>query len=278
MRLQGARGTTWALSTLVRLALHLLPKYLMSRTARALASIPLPAPLRPLCYRTYATLTGADLTGMQGTLRDYRNLRAFFQRPLQASARPIAQGPLVWPCDGRIVTSGPIDGDRIPQIKGVDYTLAELLGDVELAAALRGGTQATIYLAPADYHRVHAPFAAAITATRALPGALFPVNPPAVRAIPRLFARNARLVFRCQLPDGRIAAVVMVAALMVTDSSVSCPVPGAVERGDEIGRFGFGSTVVAILPRGEEQWPALPPGHPVKMGGAVPPPARTKPA
>jgi phosphatidylserine decarboxylase len=256
--------------TLTRLVLGALPKYAMSRTARALASVPLPPCLRPLAWRTYAAATGADLSDMRGSPRDHRCLRSFFLRQPREGARPVAATELVWPCDGRIVTSGALEGDRIPQVKGVDYTLGELLGEGGLAAALRGGSQATIYLAPSDYHRVMAPFRATVDATWAIRGSLFPVNRMALHSVPKLFARNARTVFRCRLPDGRTAAVVMVAALNVSDIEVSCAVPGELVPGQELGRFGFGSTVVALLPPGRPAWPGLAPGHRVLMAGAVP--------
>jgi phosphatidylserine decarboxylase len=257
-------------SKLARLYLAALPKYAMSRTARFLARLPLPAFLRPMAWRTWSACTRIDTSDMEGRLRDYRCLRSFFLRMPRAGARPLGNTELVWPCDGRIVTSGPLEGDRIPQVKGVDYTLEELLGQGELAAELRQGSQATIYLAPSDYHRVMAPFRARIEAAWAIPGSLFPVNRLALHNVPKLFARNARTVFRCRLADGRPAAVVMVAALMVTDIEVSCAVPCDVEPGQEIGQFGFGSTVVVLLPKGAPAWPALPHGHRVLMAGAVP--------
>lgn len=257
------------MAALTRIVLTLLPKTLLSWTARGLASIPLPGFLRAPVHRTYAALTGADVAEAAGSLRDYPTLRAFFQRPLRPGLRPIADASLVWPCDGRIASSGPLRGDLIPQVKGWDYTLAQLLQDEALAAVLRGGSQCTIYLAPADYHRVHAPFAADVLATRAIPGTLYPVNGPAVRSVPGLFARNARVVFTCRLRDGRIAALVMVAALMVTDTTVTCAVPGAVAAGEEIGRFGFGSTVVLLLPPGAQPLPELPAGTGVRLGRPI---------
>jgi phosphatidylserine decarboxylase len=132
-----------------------------------------------------------------------------------------------------------------------------------------GGSQATIYLAPGDYHRVHAPFAATVEHVRAIPGTLFPVNPPAVRCIRDLFVRNARHVFTCTLADGRKAAVVMVGALNVGGTSVTAQPGTRVRAGDELGRFGFGSTAIALVAKGAPAFPEVAPETKVRMGGAI---------
>ena len=249
--------------------LTLLPKVALSRLVGLAARTPLPTALRAPCYRWFARRYGADLGEVRGELAGFRSLRQFFQRALRDGARPVAGAPLVWPCDGRIVSSGSIDGAHVAQVKGRDYALADLLGDGDLAQALAGGSQATIYLAPGDYHRVHAPFAALVEHVRAIPGTLFPVNPPAVRSIDRLFVRNARHVFRCALADGRAAALVMVAALNVGDTAVTAQPGQRVQAGDELGRFGFGSTVVALVASGTPAFAGLAPETRVRMGGTA---------
>jgi phosphatidylserine decarboxylase len=249
--------------------LTLLPKVALSRATGLLARTPVPGPLRAPFWRAFARRYGAELGEVQGTLRDFRSLQAFFQRPLRPAARPVADTPLVWPCDGRVVTAGAIAGERIPQVKGRDYALADLLGDLALARALAGGSQATVYLAPGDYHRVHAPFAAIVESVRAIPGTLFPVNPPAVRCIRDLFVRNARHVFACRLDDGRAAAVVMVGALNVGGTSVTAQPGTRVAKGGELGRFGFGSTAIALVAAGAPAFPVQDPETRVRMGGAI---------
>ena len=249
--------------------LTLLPKVALSRATGLLARTPVPGPLRAPFWRAFARRYGAELGEVQGELRDFRSLQAFFQRALRPSARPVADSPLVWPCDGRVVTAGAVAGERIPQVKGRDYALADLLGDPALARALAGGSQATVYLAPGDYHRVHAPFAATVESVRAIPGTLFPVNPPAVRCIRDLFVRNARHVFACRLDDGRRAAVVMVGALNVGGTSVTAKPGARVERGGELGRFGFGSTAIALLAAGAPAFADVPAETRVRMGGAI---------
>lgn len=251
-----------------RLLLTLLPKVALSRLCGLATSIPLPTRLRGRLFRWFAGRYGASLDEIDGPPEQFRSLQAFFRRALRAGARPIADTRLVWPCDGRIVTAGPIVGTRIPQVKGQDYELGELVGDPALAARLAGGSQATVYLAPGDYHRVHAPFVATIEKVQAIAGTLFPVNPPAVACIPRLFARNSRHVFHCRLDDGTAAAVVMVGAYNVGGTRISRE-RGPVQAGDEIGQFGFGSTVVVLVGRTGPAFPDLPPQLRVRMGGPV---------
>lgn len=251
-----------------RILLTLLPKVALSRLCGLACATPLPRGLRLRLFRWFAGRYGASLDEVAGELGDFRSLQAFFRRALRPGARPLGDGPLVWPCDGKIVTAGPIDGDRIPQVKGHDYALGDLVGDAALAARLRGGSQATIYLAPGDYHRVHSPFAATVRSVQAIRGTLFPVNPPAVRCIPNLFVRNARHVFACELPDGRAAAIVMVGAYNVGGTLVTVQA-GGVARGDEVGQFGFGSTVVALVGPGGPGFAPLPPEARVRMGGAA---------
>lgn len=257
------------LSSFRRLFLEAVPKTLLSRTTGLLTDVPLPRWLRPRVYGWFARRYGVDLSQVDGELRDYASLAAFFARPLAPGARPIASAPMVWPCDGKIVTSGAIVDGRIEQVKGQTYDVEHLLIDGLLAGRLRRGTQATIYLAPGDYHRVHVPFDGQRLRLWQVSGGLFPVNPPAVRAVPDLFVRNERVVFELRLQDGRAAAVVMVAALNVGNIKPAFPVSGDVKRGDELGAFHFGSTVIVLVEAGDPGLPALPPETVVRMGQAA---------
>ena len=253
------------MSQLRRLLLTALPKVALSRLCGLAAATPLPRRVRPRLYGWFAARYGVDLGEVAGEPASFRSLQQFFQRPLRPGSRPIAAGELVWPCDGRIVTTGVVAGDRIDQVKGNSYSLTDLLGDAGLAGRLAGGSQATIYLAPGDYHRVHAPFRAAITAVVPLRGTLFPVNPPAVRCIRDLFARNARHVFHCRLAGGLPAAVVMVGAYNVGGTVITAAT-GNVAAGDEIGQFGFGSTVVVVVAPGGPRFAEAAPEQRVVMG------------
>ena len=256
---------------ILRILLTALPKVALSRAFGLFSRIPLPQLLRTPVYRTYTFLCGANLDEMEGVLADYPSLAAFFQRPLKIGRRPIdSTSEIVWPCDGKVLTAGPITGGRIEQIKGVTYGLDELLVDQALADIFTDGTQATIYLAPSDYHRVHAPFRAELIDRIHLPGTLFPTNPPAVNSIERLYPRNERVIHRFRLPDGRDAVLIMVGAFNVGDIQASCTAPCSVNLGDEVGRFGLGSTTILLLPRGT---PAIA-NHAgqtrAQMGAAVP--------
>jgi phosphatidylserine decarboxylase len=249
------------------LLLSALPKVLLSRATGMVTDIPLPRALRPALYRAFARRYGVDLGEVDGDLADFRTLGEFFRRPLREAARPIDAGAaLVWPCDGRIVSSGPIREGRVPQVKGVDYSLSHLLVDGALAERCASGSQTTIYLAPGDYHRVHAPFAGQVLRQWHVPGGLFPVNPPARASVPDLFVRNERVVLECRLDDGRTGAVVMVAALNVGDIRIRPPVPRTVDLGEQLGAFGFGSTVIAVVEKGAAAFPELAPETAVRMG------------
>ncbi len=257
------------MGTLRRVVLTALPKVLLSRTTGFLARLPLPGFLRGAVFGCFSWRYGVRRDEMAGEFRDYDRLASFFQRPLRDGARPIdADAGWVWPCDGRVITTGRIQDGRIPQVKGRDYQVGQLLQDHELAAQLRDGHQVTVYLAPGDYHRVHSPYAGQITRVVHLPGKLFPVNPGAVDSIPDLFPRNERVVFHYRLADGLPAAVVLVSALNVGDTHVSAG-EGPVAAGDEIGRFGFGSTVVVLVPAGGPTCPELQRETPVRMGQGI---------
>jgi len=256
------------MSTTRRLLLTALPKVPLSKLTGWLTSLPLPGFVRAGFYGWFARRYGAELDDVAQELRSFRSLQAFFRRELKADARPIGATELVWPCDGKIVTAGPIDGDRIPQVKGNDYSLEDLLGDRKLAGQLAGGQQATIYLAPGDYHRVHCPFDGDVLSVRAIRGTLFPVNPPAVRCIDQLFVRNSRHVFTCRMRDGTPAAVVMVGAYNVGGTRITLA-DGPVARGQELGQFGFGSTVVFVLGPGAAELLPMEPEQRVRMGEAA---------
>lgn len=254
--------------SLRRVLLTALPKVALSRLTGALVSIPLPRAIRVRLFRWFARRYGASLEDLDGELDQFGSLQQFFRRGLRDGARPVADAELVWPCDGRVITTGAITAGRIEQVKGETYALADLLGNRELAAALADGRQATIYLAPGDYHRVHSPFQATVEGVTALPGTLFPVNPSAVRCIRDLFARNARHVFACRLPGDVPAAVIMVGAYNVGGTLVTRP-RGDVGPGDELGQFGFGSTTIVLIGAGGPRIPDAAPETVVRMGAAM---------
>ena len=193
----------------------------------------------------------------------YATFNEFFTRALRPGSRQIEGGPstLVAAADGTLTEHGAIDRDRLLQAKGRDYSLAELLGETGAAVeALHGGTYLTIYLAPDNYHRVHAPLAAALVRTRYIPGDRFSVSRATAAAIGRLFCRNERVVCWFDTALGPMV-VVLVGALNVSSISTVAhgeiasgerrewrePQPLALQQGDELGRFNMGSTVIVLL-------------------------------
>jgi len=218
----------------------------------------------------------------------YPSFNAFFTRPLRANARPLADSDFVSPVDGAISQCGVIDGDRIFQAKGHSYTAQTLVGgDAALAAAFTNGTFATLYLSPRDYHRIHMPCAGRLTRMIHVPGDLFSVNPTTARGVPGLFARNERVV--CVF-EGEFSPFVMVlvgativgSMATVWHGVVNPPRPGQVrewtyemgninlDKGEEMGRFLLGSTVVLLMPQGTWQLPTdWTPARPIRMGEAM---------
>ena len=216
---------------------------------------------------------------------DYASFNDFFTRPLLPGSRPLPDDPtrIVSPADGTVSQAGAVQGDRLIQAKGVEYTLAELLGDARLAGMLAGGSFATIYLAPHNYHRVHAPYDAELVASVEIPGRLFSVNSVTERHVPQLFARNERLVLRLRASFGEFA-LVLVGAMIV--ASIRVPWSGPVSpyrrrvtrsgdgvrfgRGAEVGAFLLGSTVIAVFPpEAVELADDLAPGTEVQVGATI---------
>ena len=206
----------------------------------------------------------------------YPNFNAFFTRALKPAARPIDdRGGMVLPADGCISQIGRISDGRIVQAKGMDYSVAELLGGRESdAAAYAGGGFATVYLSPRDYHRVHAPFGGRLVRAIHVPGRLFSVAPWTTESIPRLFARNERLALLFETAHGPLA-VVLVGAIFVSsietvfDGEVTPPYADKIRVreymgtnapkfivGAELGRFNMGSTVIVLTGAKFPAWAA----------------------
>jgi len=219
----------------------------------------------------------------------YASFNEFFTRALRADARPLAQADLLCPVDGAISQFGRIDGERIFQAKGHDYTATALVGgDAALAACFHGGHFATLYLSPRDYHRIHMPCSGRLLRMIHVPGALFSVNPATARGVPGLFARNERVVCLFEGVDGAPFVLVLVGATIVGSVAtvwhglVNPPRPGSLRdwsydeprielgRGAEMGRFLLGSTVVMLFPPGPLRFnPGWAPGGAIRMGEAM---------
>ena len=252
--------------------------------------------------RTISRLVGVNWSEAASTeLSSYRHFNAFFTRELKDGARR-TQGnseSLVCPCDGRISEHGPIRGDRVFQAKGQEYSLQSLLAKDEGTHQWIDGYFFTIYLSPRDYHRVHMPTDGRLERMTHVPGRLFSVAPYTVRKVPGLFARNERVISIFDTPHGPIAQI-LVGAMLVSSMETSwdgeiTPARSGyigtrhyadrrieIARGEEMGRFNMGSTVILVLPPGlVKEPPALAPGELVKLGQSLielgPPGAETNP-
>jgi len=265
---------------------HVLPHRALSALARRLAWSRKPW-LKQRLIDAVVRRFGVDLTeAAQPDPTAYPTFNAFFTRALRPGVRPFDPDPraLLMPADGRISQCGPIVDGRIFQAKGREFTAAELLGSEADAEPFRDGAFATVYLSPRDYHRVHMPWTGTLRETVHVPGRLFSVGPDAVASVPRVFARNERLVCHFDTDFGPMVQV-MVGALLVsgvetTWSGVEIPAYAdaitrkdwrgrgiTLARGDEMARFNYGSTVIVLLPRGAATLaPELAAETPVRLG------------
>ena len=215
----------------------------------------------------------------------YTSFNDFFTRALRPGARPIAQADYVCPVDGRISQFGTIDKDQIFQAKGHQFSTTALVGgDAALAAQFEHGSFANLYLSPRDYHRIHMPCDGRLTRMIYVPGELFSVNPTTARGIPGLFARNERVVCVFDTANGPfvmtlVGATIVGSMATVWHGVVNPPRSGQVrdwsyandhivlKKGEELGRFLLGSTVVMLFPKGTLQFnPAWQPAGPVQLG------------
>lgn len=268
---------------------YLLPHHLLSRLVGRLAETEA-APVRRTFIRRFARRFGVDLSEAErDNLDDYRHFNDFFTRALKPGARPLPDDPNrpVCPVDGSVSQAGRIDRGRIFQAKGRDFSLAELLGgDADQAERFAGGRFATLYLSPKDYHRIHMPCGGRLVRTTFVPGRLFSVNAVTADRVPRLFARNERLVCEFDTGQGRMILVLVgamiVASIETSWAGVVAPPRRGIlrqhhdaaaltfERGEEMGRFRLGSTVIVLFEGDALNWDeAIRAGAPVRLGQAL---------
>jgi len=217
----------------------------------------------------------------------YPDFNQFFTRELRPGARPVDGAPesVVSPVDAVVSQAGTADGDWLFQAKGHTFDLARLLGGSAVRAApFRGGSFATLYLSPRDYHRIHMPVTGTLEEMVCVPGRLFSVNPATTRVVPELFARNERVVAFFETEAGPLALVLVGAVFVgsietVWHGPVTPPRRREVRRweypageiqlakGQEVGRFNMGSTVIVVFGKDRARWlPDLAPGRRVRMG------------
>ena len=264
-----------------------LPQHLLSRAMHGLARSRQPA-VRNLILRT--VLRSYPQIEMREALQPdpftYESFNAFFTRELRPGARPIATDPhaLVSPVDGTVSQLGRTNAGALLQAKGMHYTCEGLLADAPAAARYRGGSFACLYLAPYNYHRIHMPCDAVLRATRYVPGQLFSVNAATARTIPDLFARNERVVCDFDTDHGPLG-LVLVGALFVGSIEtvfageinpppcrgggvrvIESGVGRSFKRGEELGRFNMGSTVIVLTGEAAAFASRVEPGEPVRLG------------
>lgn len=272
---------------------HLLPQHLLSGLMYRLARVEW-APLRIPLIWSFIRVTGIRMAeAAEPDPSRYRHLNTLFTRALRPELRPLDPdtSAVLSPVDGTLSQLGTIERGRLIQAKGRDYGLLELLGgDAEAQHQLTGGSFATLYLSPKDYHRIHMPLTGELRGMTHLSGRLFSVNAITAALVPGLFARNERVVCRFETPTGPMAMVlvgaIFVGGIETVWAGQVTPTPAAdreakahavqqaqgvsLERGAEMGRFNLGSTVILLFPPGAVTWdPGLTPGHPVRMGQRI---------
>ena len=253
---------------------HIVPQHLLSRAMGFLAELRYPLWLKNWVIKQFVAHFKVDMSeAAEPDIEGYVHFNAFFTRALQDGARPVADAPVVCPADGAISQLGEIDGGRIFQAKGRSFTTTELLGgDAERAFLFKDGEFATIYLSPRDYHRVHMPVAGTLTSTCYIPGKLFSVNGTTAENVDRLFARNERLVCHFDTEVGPMA-MILVGAMVVagietvwsgqvapppatpqSQDYTTLPEPIFLDKGEEMGRFKLGSTVILLFAEDAISW------------------------
>ncbi|MGN7472247.1 archaetidylserine decarboxylase [Brevibacillus sp. SAFN-007a] len=250
--------------------IHRLPQNAMSRTMGKITA----SRFSRLAIQRYIRHYKIDASIIEKPVTEYRTLKEFFTRRLKPGARPIASGPdvIVSPVDGTVSQLGDIAEGTLIQAKGKEFSVTELLGgSEEEAKRYYGGKFITIYLSPRDYHRIHMPVAGELVRYSYLPGRLYPVNRLGIENVDRLFARNERLVTYIQSDGLGDMALVKVGALFVGSVKVvyntattnikhgrqtNEPIAGTphLEKGDELGWFEFGSTVILLLESSQLKW------------------------
>lgn len=260
---------------LFALVLAVLPHHLLSRAMYAVTRCRW-APFKNLLIRWAIGHYGIDMSeAVEPDGERYASFNEFFTRRLKAEARPVdgEPGSVVSPVDAEVSESGIADEGVLVQAKGRYFTLEELLGDAALAEMFSGGAYATLYLSPRDYHRIHMPLDGTLERMTHIPGRLFSVNHATTRAVPQLFARNERIVNIFHTSAGPMAVILVGAIFVGSMDTVWAGTVTPAERrvsdwrydgtelrdvvlskGEELGRFNMGSTVILLFPRNTVAW------------------------
>lgn len=268
-----------------KLLWDILPKKSVSRISGKLARHSMSKKLIPFYIRLY----NIDLTPVKKDVNEFNSLLDFFVRELDPAERPIHEDAVVSPVDGTIVEIGTIDKGTLIQAKGIQYSLASLLGnDEKYIKAFNGGKFVTLYLSPRDYHRIHMPVEGEVSQLLYIPGQLYPVNKMGLENIPGLFARNERIISYVESNVGHVAVIKVGATNvgsikvnydpLISSNKKRCKEleqkaynPGMpLAKGEELGRFEFGSTVILLFEPDRIEWTIDPKaGTYVQMGQSI---------
>jgi phosphatidylserine decarboxylase len=228
----------------------------------------------------------SDLDLSEAKTTHFKSLHDCFTRELKPGARPIDmnRAHLISPCDGLVGECGTIDQGMLLQAKGFVYSLKELLADAQLAQYYEGGQYATLRLTSSMYHRFHAPADCRVEQVNYISGDAWNVNPIALKRVDRLFCKNERAVIRCRLASGQLLTLVPVAAILVASIRLRfldvllhlryrgpniIPCDAALQRGEEMGWFEHGSTIIVLAPPGARLGDGVVQGARVQMGQAL---------
>jgi phosphatidylserine decarboxylase len=267
---------------------YLVPKQLLTVLAGKFARARLGG-LTTAVIRRFVARYGVNMQeAADPDIASYASFNEFFTRPLREGARPLADTDFICPVDGAISQFGAIERDNIFQAKGHSYTTTALVGgDANLAAQFADGSFATLYLSPKDYHRIHMPCAGHLRRMIYVPGELFSVNPTTARGVPGLFARNERVVCVFDSDLGPFVLTLVGATIVGSMATVWHGVVNpprarsirewrydgqevALQKGQEMGRFLLGSTVVMLFPKDTLSFnPKWEPARTIRMGEAM---------
>lgn len=260
-----------------------LPRVALTRFMGRFSKVRQPL-VRDVSIALFKFFGGLDLR--EAKKQHFDSLHDCFVRELKDAARPFDADPQVIcsPSDGIVGGHGRIEGDELLQIKGMPYSLTELLGSAELAAQHQGGTYVTLRLRASMYHRFHAPTDCTVRRVTHIQGDMWNVNPIALKRVPSLYCRNDRAVIEAALPSGQALTLVPVGAILVAsvrlhflnlnlhhdyrgEQVIACNAP--LKRGQEMGWFEHGSTIVVLAPKGMEFVEGLTTGTEVRAGQAL---------
>jgi phosphatidylserine decarboxylase len=233
------------------------------------------------CIALWRLFSDLDLSEAKST--QFKSVHECFTRELKQGARPIDADPryLISPCDALVGACGRVEHGMVLQAKGFPYPLLDLLGDAELVRYYRDGQYATLRLTSSMYHRFHAPADCRVEQVNYISGDTWNVNPIALKRVERLFCKNERAVIRCRLPGGAVLTLVPVAAILVASMRLRfldvllhlryrgpnvIPCDASLRRGEEMGWFEHGSTIIVFAPRGAALSEGVSEGERIRMG------------